>query len=306
MSQKLGKRKLPYLDRETEKWNRYEDYVVSQGFQIYNITGDGNCLFRAVAHQLKGDDSQFASYRQIAVDYMKLYPERFSFNLRKDQDGSFEQYLKNMEKDGVWGGYLELYALSQALKVQIWLFQESLSVLKIGSPEYDENGSLLNKDLGKRQILYLIYNRSSRHYNSVVQNSQMEIESSNSRIIRKVTKEQDKTQKKFEQNSNQDFQIDPPKKKKIIKNKIIREIEKPVLCCKCGETFKESCKNKENNEKIVNFKEIFLLDNKEIIQWCLNVNLLQKPSNCKSCRNKTGKFIDVRLSGNKNYLDFFV
>jgi len=45
----------------------------SQRFAIYDIVGDGNCLFRAIADQIEGDEHQHRKYRQIAVDHMAKY-----------------------------------------------------------------------------------------------------------------------------------------------------------------------------------------------------------------------------------------
>ena len=61
-----------------------------------------------------------------------------------------------------------------------------------------------------------------------------------------------------------------------------------------------------NKEETIKFKDIFLLDDKELINWCLDVKLLKKSNNCKSCRNKTGKVVYVRLSQNKKFVDKYV
>jgi len=144
MAKLLGKRRLPYIDARTEKWNQYEEYITSQGFAIYQVRGDGNCLFRAIAHQMDQDETLYATYRKLAVDYMRSHPYQFKFNLRTEQDGTFDEYLKKMERNREWGGHFEIFALSEALNVQIWLFQESFSVLKIGGPEYEEDDNLIN------------------------------------------------------------------------------------------------------------------------------------------------------------------
>ena len=123
MAKLLGKRRLPYIDARTEKWNQYEEYITSQGFAIYQVRGDGNCLFRAIAHQMDQDETLYATYRKLAVDYMRSHPYQFKFNLRTEQDGTFDEYLKKMERNCEWGGHFETFSLSEAFNAQIWLFQ---------------------------------------------------------------------------------------------------------------------------------------------------------------------------------------
>ena len=294
----LGKRSRHYVDKEAERWKNYEDYIVSQSFQLYHVRGDGNCLFRSVAHQIEQDESKHSHYRKLAIDYMSTNPGKFISSLRSDEDGTWDQYLKRMMKNREWGGNLEILALSQALEVQIWLFQENFTILKIGSPEYDDDGILINSHFEDRPIVYLAYSRSERQYDSVVLNGTVH----NTRIIRKVShrKKQDPQAEIIE---------NPTVKKKVIKQKKVTEDKneyvvkrKVIKKTTKGETFNE----KMIEEKEINFKDIFLLGDKELIYWCTNVKLLKKPNSCKSCRNKIRKAVHVRLAANKKYIDKYV
>jgi len=35
----LGKRKRNYIDKEAEKWSRYEEYIAMEGFKVYFVRG---------------------------------------------------------------------------------------------------------------------------------------------------------------------------------------------------------------------------------------------------------------------------
>jgi hypothetical protein len=46
------------------------DVLPSEGRQRFEIKGDGNCLFRAIAYCMEGDVELYHKYRMIACDYL--------------------------------------------------------------------------------------------------------------------------------------------------------------------------------------------------------------------------------------------
>ena len=44
---------------------------------VVDVDGDGNCLFRAVAHQMYLDESRHLEVRQRCVDHMMSHRARF-------------------------------------------------------------------------------------------------------------------------------------------------------------------------------------------------------------------------------------
>ncbi len=64
------------------------------GLRVLEIEGDGNCLFRSIADQLHGDDTQHADLRQQAVAYMRNNPDDFAPFVEDDEP--FEAYCKRM------------------------------------------------------------------------------------------------------------------------------------------------------------------------------------------------------------------
>lgn len=46
------------------------DIKRKKGLDMHRILGDGNCLFRAMAHQVYGDVDMHNDVRQLCVDYM--------------------------------------------------------------------------------------------------------------------------------------------------------------------------------------------------------------------------------------------
>ena len=107
--------------------------------------GRGDCLYHAIAQSLNKIEvgSSSRSHRQIrafgvaymrrqSADYEALWDKKDSKG--NEFKGSFQQYLDNMQKCGTWAGYLEVFALANALrrKIQIlhyekgnvWTFNE--------------------------------------------------------------------------------------------------------------------------------------------------------------------------------------
>ena len=79
------------------------------------IGGDGNCLFRAVADQLEGSESNQKKYRDNCVDYIQSHESEFKPFMEELKDKSqdpFKEYCKKMRKDSTWGGQHEIKALA--------------------------------------------------------------------------------------------------------------------------------------------------------------------------------------------------
>jgi hypothetical protein len=62
--------KLGGLAQETRERQFVTDIKRKKGLDMHRILGDGNCLFRAMAHQVYGDVDMHNDVRQLCVDYM--------------------------------------------------------------------------------------------------------------------------------------------------------------------------------------------------------------------------------------------
>lgn len=122
------------------------------GLIIREVEGDGNCLFRAVSDQLLGTESQHDHYRQLSVSQMLAHREDYEPFVEDDAD--FEEYISKMRKSAIWGGNLELQALSIALMVNI-------RIHILDSPLWE----IMNFDLSS-QTIHLSFHDGD-HYNSV-------------------------------------------------------------------------------------------------------------------------------------------
>jgi OTU domain-containing protein 3 len=97
------------------------DRVGELGLCIAYVEGDGNCLFRALALQLWGDESLWHRSREEIVDYIKEHREHFECFIEDDE--SFEGYVERMSTSAEWGGNQEIFAAVQLYNVDVTIFQ---------------------------------------------------------------------------------------------------------------------------------------------------------------------------------------
>eukprot|EP00177_Eucheuma_denticulatum_P001843 GFKZ01003289.1.p2 GENE.GFKZ01003289.1~~GFKZ01003289.1.p2 ORF type:complete len:424 (+),score=65.08 GFKZ01003289.1:555-1826(+) len=123
------------------------------GLTIRDVSNDGNCFFRAVSDQLYGTEDYHMKLRERACNYLSLHKEHYRFFV--DDEQSFEDYVSDMRKDGVWADNLELQAISMACDANIRVHQS-------GKPSYDIRNHLEKN----ARAIHLSYH-FGEHYASV-------------------------------------------------------------------------------------------------------------------------------------------
>ena len=98
----------------------YETALAAQGMRIVRVEGDGNCMFRSVAHQVYGDATLHAELREYTARYMTAESGYFSGWIADD----FPQYIARLQQNGTWGDDPELQALSELYDrpIEVWMF----------------------------------------------------------------------------------------------------------------------------------------------------------------------------------------
>ena len=118
--------------------NEFKQSLASLNLKIHTILGDGNCLFRAIADQVFGNENLHEDIREEIVDYIGEN-ESFCTNFIEDNE-SFSSYVSRMKCNGTWGGYLELCSAANLLKIQIIIHQAIGPTLTIDfESEYDDD-----------------------------------------------------------------------------------------------------------------------------------------------------------------------
>eukprot|EP01084_Bolivina_argentea_P006905 13041_1 len=131
--------------------NQFLDQLRPLGLGIRNARSDGNCLFRAIADQLNGDENNHAQFRKDIIQYMTDNNEEFApFYV-----GDYTAYLKKMSRNGIWGGNMELTAAAKTFHVDIVIHA-------LAAARYE----ILYQKGKPRRTIHLSYH-DERHYASV-------------------------------------------------------------------------------------------------------------------------------------------
>jgi len=91
------------------RYERYREALHAQNMEVVPMAPDGNCLFRAVSHQVYGTPDHHRLVRESCMDYMeseRTYFEPFVV-------GGFEDYVSQKRRHGVWGDDLEIQAMCE-------------------------------------------------------------------------------------------------------------------------------------------------------------------------------------------------
>ena len=75
--------------------------------KLQPISGDGNCMFRALAMVMYGSESFHNTVRLLLVDYIKSNSKDFKKYLSNE---TMEVHLKRLMELGQWGTHMELKA----------------------------------------------------------------------------------------------------------------------------------------------------------------------------------------------------
>ena len=137
----------------------FADRMEARGLHIVEIEPDGNCLFRAVAHQLFLDPERHAELRSACVAHMSQHRQRFEVFCTTN----FQHHLHRMAIDGTWAAELEVRALEE-------IADRVFSIYSSDSP--DSQPVPMNTNFDERQLLGAAVETVNlsfhgNHYNSV-------------------------------------------------------------------------------------------------------------------------------------------
>lgn len=126
---------------------------------IYVVSPDGNCLYRAVAHQVYGDVSLHEVVREDCFQFMLDNAVLFDTFCSEPID----IYVAGHRRLGEWGGHVELVCMSLMYNRPILVYQQDQDILP--KPTHEIN---VDKDPSSLlPVIRLSYHGKS-HYNSVV------------------------------------------------------------------------------------------------------------------------------------------
>lgn len=155
----------------------------SPALRVKEIISDGNCLYRAVADQLRitaaaasapaasaaAAPLDFADLRALAARHMRQHACDYApfLGLEVDSD-EFAAYLRSVERstgEVEWGGQLEIRAMCEGLRRCVCVYDANAPVLVMGPEFRAEAAAAGGGDL--RLAYHRHYFSLGEHYNSV-------------------------------------------------------------------------------------------------------------------------------------------
>jgi len=133
------------------------------GLKVREVIGDGNCLFRALADQLDGDDHAHARHRQDVVRYITEH--RADFEPFIEDDVPFTQHVQNLAQDGTYAGNDSIVAFARLHKLTVVIHQLDSPAWEVHGETADDGNSSKSSPSLVRQ-LHISYHNGD-HYASV-------------------------------------------------------------------------------------------------------------------------------------------
>lgn len=137
--------------------------------KVHVVEGDGNCMFRAVAHQIWGDPERHGLLRQLCCDYMESKGIGRELLVDDYDDAKFKDYITERRRDKVWGDDPEIRAMEEIIDLPIEVWNTELEDGGQEPSTIHLSGSFPpNKVAGETcRPIRLSYHGNS-HYNSVI------------------------------------------------------------------------------------------------------------------------------------------
>ena len=110
----------PNKNPSQPKKNKKSFHHVNYGpFRIVLINGDGNCLFRCMAHYVFGNDEDHILVRHMVVDHVCNKWDYYN-SFAPDED--VEKYSQRMLEDGVYGNEMEISSFVEVFNCKVEVF----------------------------------------------------------------------------------------------------------------------------------------------------------------------------------------
>lgn len=112
------------------------------GLQEFEVLGDGNCQYRALAHQLFSGVEHHADVRRTVCRQLARAADRYRGFVATDDDLDYEAFVARMACDGEWGDHVTLQAAADAYGTRICLVTsyEDRGILRVEPTEAPPDG----------------------------------------------------------------------------------------------------------------------------------------------------------------------
>jgi len=145
--------------KQAPSLDEFRQNLKTQGLEMVEQEGDGNCLFRAVSLQVYGQSDNHAEVRERCLDFMEQNEEHYSAFVATDEgDLTFQDYIARKRSNGVHGNNPEIQAISELYNRPVEVYTaDSSQPMNIFHAEYKTSDPPIR----------LSYH-DGNHYNAVV------------------------------------------------------------------------------------------------------------------------------------------
>ncbi|CAK9104181.1 OVARIAN TUMOR DOMAIN-containing deubiquitinating enzyme 11 (OTU domain-containing protein 11) (Deubiquitinating enzyme OTU11) [Durusdinium trenchii] len=128
--------------------------LLAEGLREVEVRGDGNCQFRALAHQIYGTEHHHPSVRSAVVQQLRAGHHRYNVGAVQD----YFAWVDSMALERSWGDGVTLQAAADKFEVAIWVFQDGLPP--------GQNYLRIDPHGRTTAILKVVFQPSRNHYNA--------------------------------------------------------------------------------------------------------------------------------------------
>uniref|UniRef100_A0AC35THK0 Deubiquitinating enzyme A n=1 Tax=Rhabditophanes sp. KR3021 TaxID=114890 RepID=A0AC35THK0_9BILA len=111
--------------------DQFRKLLVTANMFIIKIIGDGSCMFRAISHQLFGDEDSHLQLRRACIEYLHQNKSYYCNFVTQD----FNAYLARKMCPFVFGNHMEINALAAILGRPIEVYEYTLKPSTLITPE---------------------------------------------------------------------------------------------------------------------------------------------------------------------------
>ena len=86
--------------------------------QMYQIVGDGNCLFRCLSYIIYGNEEKHLDIRLLLIEFMFLNQTSFTSHCHPS---SVPEHISKMKHNFVWGTHAEILAMALCFKKPVFV-----------------------------------------------------------------------------------------------------------------------------------------------------------------------------------------
>ncbi|RZK01444.1 MAG: hypothetical protein EOO43_24595, partial [Flavobacterium sp.] len=144
------------LERKVKQ--EFNDYLEKRNMMLYDVKGDGNCLYYAICDQIakRGENNTFQRFfREVVAEEIGINRERYVKFLGEKVDEHKEKVLI----EGYWGEFADIQAISNAMGWTVFVFWKKANEQIQEEIIQPENGI-------STKTLHILYSAELEHYMS--------------------------------------------------------------------------------------------------------------------------------------------